>query len=85
MELLKLKESVRRNMCKNNISTLDIVATGHNLIRCIEDKSWERLPKKLHEFTISYNCLIEDLNKMETPVEEEIIRLEEELEKLRSL
>lgn len=83
MELNKLREPVRRNLVKNNIRILDIIAVGHNLIGAYQRQDWHRVQKKMNSFIESYNWLIEDLNKKETPIEDEIIRLEEEIEKLK--
>lgn len=41
MELKELREPVRRNMVKSDLRVLDILATGHNLIKCIETESRE--------------------------------------------
>ena len=83
MELKELREPVRRIMVKNDLCVLDILATGHNLIKCIESKNWERLKKKTVGFICSYNTLIEELNNKETPVEDKILELEERIEQLK--
>lgn len=83
MELIELKESVRRNLVKNDLNVLDILATGHNLIMCIENQQWGRLGKKTYSFVGSYNNLIAELNKKETPVEDEIMRMEKKIEELK--
>lgn len=85
MELKELKESVRRNMVKNDLRVLDVIATGHNLIKCIESKQWERLDKKTAGFIGSYNSLIEDLNEKSTPIEDEIMNLEARIKLLKDL
>ena len=84
MTLNKLREPVRINMVKNDLHLLNILATGHNLIRCIETKNWERLCNKLIAFTDGYNKLIEELNKKETPIEDEIEILEAKIEELQN-
>ena len=83
MKLNELREPVRRNLVSSDIEILDILATGHNLIKCIENNHWERLHKKLNSFIGSYNYLITNLNKKETPIEDEIIQLEERIKKLK--
>lgn len=83
MELNELREPVRRDMVKNDLEVLDILACGHNLIGAYKTKNWERVHKKMYNFICSYNRLIEHLNKKETPVEDEIMNLEARIEKLK--
>lgn len=83
MELNELREPVRRNLVTNDIRVLDILAVGHNLIRAYETQNWQRVHKKMAYFVDSYNNLIEDLNKKETPIEDKIIELEQEIEDLK--
>lgn len=71
MKLNKLQENVRRNMVQNNLELLDVLATGHNLIQCIKHKQYGRLDKKTTQFIGSFNNLIEELNKIDTPIEDE--------------
>jgi hypothetical protein len=84
MELNVLKESVRRNLIKNDMGVLHIMAVGQNLIRVYESQNWERIPKKMNEFIHAYNYLITEYNKKETPIEDEIIELEERIEWLKN-
>lgn len=63
MELLKLKEDKRVEMLDSDMETLDLLATIHNLLLCIDSKNWERLPKRTLGVNESYNQLIEKLNK----------------------
>ena len=86
MELKELKESVRRSLLRNSLdyAILDVIATGHNLLRALDRKEWDRVQKKSVEFAGSYNNMIDELNKKETPVDDEIIKLEEKIEVLKN-
>lgn len=83
-KLTELREPVRRNMIKNDLRALDIIAVGHNLLGAYDSKNWQRVAKKMESFRYSLNALVEDRNKLETPVEDKIIKLEEEIENLES-
>lgn len=84
MELIKLKENVRRHYLKENIHFVSFLATAHNLIKRYETKDWEGIQKKMHDFIVSYNVVIEEMNKIETPIEDKIIELEKEIERLEN-
>ena len=84
MELKELREPVRRNLINNDLYLLDIISTGHNLIKCLESENWERLQKKTSSFIGSYNGLIDDLNKKDTPNEDLIIELQAKIEALKN-
>lgn len=61
-KLNELKDEVRKRLVKEDIRQLDMLATGHNLVKAIQSQSWDRIPKKLHEFINSYNNAVDDLN-----------------------
>jgi len=63
MELTTLKEEKRVKMVKSDMETLDLLATIHNLLLCIDSKNWERLPKKTRRVLDSHNRLITKLNQ----------------------
>lgn len=65
MELKKLEEFKRKVMIKDDMETLDLLATLHNLFGCIERQEWVRLPNKVTAAEMSYNRLIEKLNRSE--------------------
>lgn len=77
-----LKESVRQNLLKNDLTVLDFYSTAHNLITCIEDKQWDKLEKKTNYFIHSFNKFVDKLNEKETPTEDRILELVEEMNKI---
>lgn len=50
-------------MVQTDMPQLDLLATVHNLILLLENKQWERLPKKLCDAKAAYNRAIVNLNK----------------------
>jgi len=84
MERLELHEATRRNLIKTDIEVLDLIVTIHNLINCISHKQWDRLNKQTASVLHSCNRLVEKLNTKPTPVEDEIIELENKIKKLNS-
>jgi len=63
MELIKLKEEKRVKMVDSDMETLDLLATVHNLLLCIDSKNWERLPKKTKRVLDSHNRFVNKLNQ----------------------
>ena len=64
---------------------VNIIAVGHNLIRAYESKDWSRVHKKIVDFIDSYNYLITEMNKKETPFEDRILELEAKIELLKKI
>jgi len=63
----ELKEEIRLKMAtsksEEEYSTLSLLAVSHNMILLLEDKRWERLPKKLWALRDAHDSLIDALNK----------------------
>jgi len=84
METKDLREPVRRNMVTNNLPLLNLLAVGHNLVNAIRYSDRSRLLRKTDDFLDAYNRLIDELNKMETPTEDQIMALEEKIKQLEN-